>query len=99
VHLFSGGAPQRLEESKEHLEESKNKTSMFYAFSSILPSYFSKEFSFARFRVPDDSTSQICLVAESTLYVVTKNDMFYSMSVKEGELCASSSIHMGSQRI
>lgn len=52
--IVKSSCPEALSESAAALE-SQNSKSMFASFASVLPSYFSREFSFAKFRVGDQS--------------------------------------------
>jgi hypothetical protein len=64
---------------------SKNPHSIAYFMSGVLPSYFSREFSFARMRLPVESkTMKICHMHDNILYVVDdlNNPMHYSGEIE-----------------
>lgn len=63
----------------------KNKHSVAYFMSGVLPSYFSREFSFAKLRLPVESkTMKICHMHDNILYVVDdlNNPMHYSGEIE-----------------
>jgi len=62
---------------------------MAYFISGVLPSYFSREFSFARLRLPVESkTMKICYMIDNFLYVVDdlKNPIHYSGEIEPQEM-------------
>lgn len=60
---------------------SENKRSAFYTFSSVLPKYFSQEFSFTKFTPPDNSVTQIVFLENRTLHVITDKGHHYKLLV------------------
>ena len=63
------------------LTGSENKRSAFYSISSVLPSYFSQEFSFTKFTAPDNSQTQIVFLENRTMHVITDQGHHYKMLV------------------
>lgn len=58
-------------------EKSKNTTSSLGLFKSVLPRYFSSEWSFAQFRVPDVRTIVAFGADETSIVVVSSDGTFY----------------------
>jgi len=65
------------EDSKENGKETDNPKSAFGAFKSVLPKYFSSEWSYAQFRIPDARTIVAFGSDESTIIAVSADGVFY----------------------
>jgi len=65
------------EDSKVNGKDVDNPKSALGAFKSVLPKYFSSEWSFAQFRVPDVRTIVAFGTDESTIIVVSADGTFY----------------------
>ncbi|ETO10351.1 hypothetical protein RFI_27021 [Reticulomyxa filosa] len=91
VHIFKIRKPTTTEKqsktppepSKEE-KEAENPTSNLTMFKSVLPKYFSSEWSFAQFRTSDARTVVAFGSQETTIVVVSADGMFYS-AVFDGE--------------
>lgn len=72
----------------------KNATSSFSLFKSVLPKYFSSEWSFATYRVPDTKTVVAFGADKHSIIVVSGDGMFYKAHFdpeKVGQECAQES--------
>lgn len=84
VHIFSIDG----KEAKQEKNQASNRVSSFNFMSSVLPSYFSSQWSFAQYRVPDlpqyrqtdrvpDPRTIVSFGADNSLIVISANGIFY----------------------
>jgi hypothetical protein len=61
---------------------------MAYMLSGILPSYFSREFSYARLRLPKANTQKICVINDGVLTIVDDTDepKLYCSEILQNEM-------------
>ena len=72
----------------------KNATSSFSLFKTLLPKYFSSEWSFATYRVPDIKTIVAFGAEKNAIVVVSGDGMFYKAHFdadKVGQECVQDS--------
>jgi len=84
IHLYGLSAPDL---NGEEREEDRTRLSSFSFMKGVLPSYFSSEWSFAQFHVPE-SRSIVCFGDTNTVIVVCANGSYYKYSfdaIKGGE--------------
>ena len=84
VHVFAidAAAQAALEEraapSRDEMDAASNQKSSFSFLKNVLPKYFSSEWSFAQFRVPDDMRTICAFGADrNSLIVVSASGAFY----------------------
>jgi len=75
--VLSGNDEQKVDDSQNAKKKSKNTTSSLGLFKSVLPRYFSSEWSFAQFRVPDVRTIVAFGADEASIVVVSSDGTFY----------------------
>ena len=75
--VMSGNDEQKVDDSQNAKKKSKNTTSSLGLFKSVLPRYFSSEWSFAQFRVPDVRTIVAFGADEASIVVVSSDGTFY----------------------
>ena len=68
---------QKMDSGLDAKKKSKNTTSSLGLFKSVLPRYFSSEWSFAQFRVPDVRTIVAFGADEASIVVVSSDGTFY----------------------
>merc|ERR1712154_569954 len=68
---------QKVDDSNDAKKKSKNTTSSLGLFKSGLPRYFSSEWPFAQFRVPDVRTIVAFGADEASIVVVSSDGTFY----------------------
>lgn len=67
-------------------------SSLFSSFKAVLPKYFSSEWSFAQFRIPDCKKTLVAFGAEkNTIVVVSSDGRFFKASYEKGGECVEKS--------
>jgi len=76
----SSNTNNKEEKEKEKEKEAENPTSNLTMLKGVLPKYFSSEWSFAQFRVPDVKTAVAFGSEENSIVVVSADGIFYKAS-------------------
>lgn len=95
VHVFSlseAGQQQQQQQKMPPAASSDALSGLFSSFKSVLPKYFSSEWSFAQFRVPDCKKTLVAFGAEKhTIVVVSTDGRFFRASFEKGGECVEKS--------
>ena len=65
------------------LNNISNKQSILSPLSNYLPKYFSSDWSFAQFNLPEESIHTVGFFNDFNLLVITSNGGFYKLELKE----------------
>jgi len=100
IHVFALGEPNAGRDAQQQQQQQQQRqaaspdalSGLFSSFKTILPKYFSSEWSFAQFRVPDCKRTLVAFGAEkNTIVVVSTDGRFFRASFEKGGECVERS--------